>query len=103
LGVSTAQPSALAPGLPTIAGTGLPGYEWVGMAGIWTRAQTPGAVIIRLNREIVRVLNLPDVKERFFKAGAEVVASSSEQFAAIIKSDIVRMSKVIKDAGIKVD
>ena len=103
LGVSTAQPSPLAPGMPTIASTGLPGYEWIGMSGIWTRAKTPEAIINRLNKEIVRVLTLPEIKDRFFKAGAEVVASSPEQFAAIIKSDIVRMGKVIKDAGIKVD
>jgi tripartite-type tricarboxylate transporter receptor subunit TctC len=103
LGVSTSQPSPLAPGMPTIASTGLPGFEWLGVAGIWTRAGTPDAIVRRLNQEIVRVLNQPDVKDRFFKAGAEVVANAPEQFAAYIKNDIVRMGKVIKDAGIRVD
>ena len=54
-----------------------------------------------LNQEIVRVLNLPDVKEKFLKAGVEVVASSPEQFAATIKSEIAKIGKVIKDAGVK--
>jgi tripartite-type tricarboxylate transporter receptor subunit TctC len=103
LAVTSAMPSALAPGLLTVAASGLPGYEWVGTTGMWAPVKTPGAIIDRLNQEIVRLLNGADVKQRFFNAGAEVVASSPEQFAAVIKSDIVRMGKVIKDAGIKVD
>ena len=103
LAVTSAEPSALAPGLPTVAASGVPGYEWIGMTAIFAPAKTPGSIINRLNQEIVRVLNLPEVKERFFNAGSEVVGNSPEQFAAIIKSDIARVSKVIKDAGIKID
>ena len=103
LAVTSAEPSALAPGLPTVAASGLPGYEAVGMTGMFAPAKTPAAIINRLNQEIVRVLNLPDVKERFLNAGVEVVASSPEQFAAKIKSDIATISKVIKDAGIKTE
>ncbi len=66
-------------------------------------AKTPAAIINRMNQEIVRVLNLPDVKERFLNVQAEVVGSSPEQYAAIIKSEIAKMSKVIKDANIRVD
>lgn len=58
-------------------------------------------VLDRLNREIVRVLNKADVKERFFKAGSEVVASSPRELAATIKADMATMGKVIKDAGIR--
>ena len=101
LAVTSAAPSALAPGLPTVAASGVPGYEAVAMTGIWAPAKTPGAIIARLNQEIVRVLNLPDVKEKFLNAGAEVVGSSPEQLAATIKSEIAKISKVIKDAGIK--
>ena len=103
LAVSSAEPSALAPGLPTVAATGVPGYEWVSMTGIWLPARTPAAIVQRLNQEIVRVLNRAEVRERFFNAGADTVGTSSEGFAAIIKSEIVKMSKVIRDAGIRVD
>jgi tripartite-type tricarboxylate transporter receptor subunit TctC len=103
LAVTTAEPSPLVPGLPTVAASGLPGFEWVAATGIWAPAKTPAAVINRLNQEIVRVLNRADVKERFLNAGVEPVGNSPEAFAALIKSDIARVSKVIKDAGIKTD
>ena len=91
------------PGLPTVSASGVPGYEAVGRTGIWAPAKTPTAIITRLNQEIVRVLNLPDVKEKFLKAGVEVVANSPEQFAATIRSEIAKIAKVIKDAGVKTE
>ena len=103
LAVTSAEPSALAPGLPTVAASGIPGYEWVSLTGIWAPAKTSGAIISRLNQEIVRVLSRADVRERFFNAGADTVGTSPENFAAIIKSEIAKMSKVIKDAGIRAD
>jgi len=103
LAVTSAEPSALFPGLSTVAASGVPGYEAIGMTGLWAPAKTPGAIINRLHREIVQVLNQPDVKEKFFTAGVETVGSSPEQFAATIKSDTARWGKVIKDAGIKLD
>ncbi len=103
LAVTTAQPTALVPGLPTVSASGLPGYEAAGLLGIYAPAKTPVAVINRLNQEIVRVLNLPDVKEKFFNAGVEVVGSSPQEFAATIKSESAKIAKVIKDAGIKAD
>ena len=103
LAVTTAQPSPLAPGLPTLAASGLPGYESVTITGIFAPAATPAAVINRLNGEIVAALNRADIKERFFNAGSEVVGSTPEELTATIKSEISRMSKVIKDAGIKAD
>jgi len=101
LAVTSAQPSVLAPGLPTIAASGVPGYEAVSMTGMFAPAKTPDAIIKRLNQEAVRVLNQPDVKEKFLTAQVEVVASLPEQFAAIIKSEIAKMGKVIKDADLK--
>ena len=101
LAVTSAQPSALVPGLPTVAASGLPGYEMNSMTGIYAPGKTPAAIINRLNQEIVRALNRADVKERFLNVGVEVVASSPEQFAATIKSEIAKWGKVMRDAGIK--
>ena len=103
LAITSAEPSMLAPGLPTVAASGVPGYEALLVTGIYAPAKTPAAVINRLHQEIVRVLNRPDVKERFLNAGVETVGTSPQQFAAIIKSDSARMGKVITNAGIKLE
>lgn len=103
LAVTSAQPTALAPGLPTVASAGLPGYEAVVINGIHVPAKTPSAIIIRLNQEIVRVLNHADVKERFFQSGSDVIGSAPAESLAKIKSEIARMGKVIKDAGIRAE
>lgn len=100
LAVTSAKPSPIAPDLPTVAASGLPGYESTAPAGIYAPAKTPEAIINRLNQEIVRALNRPNTKERLLKVGNEVVGSSPEEFAAFIKFDMARMSKLIKDAGI---
>jgi tripartite-type tricarboxylate transporter receptor subunit TctC len=101
LAVASLQPSALAPGLPTIAASGVPGYEAVAFEGMFAPAKTPVAIIDRLNQEIVRVLNRAEVKERFFNAGVETVGSTPEEFAAAIKSNVAKWGKLIKDAGIR--
>jgi len=102
LGVSSAQPSALAPGLPTIASV-VPGYEVVAVICLYAPAKTPRAIVEQLNREAARVLKAPDVKERLFNAGNEVVANSAAEFAAYMKADMQKMGKVIKDAGIRAE
>jgi tripartite-type tricarboxylate transporter receptor subunit TctC len=102
LAVSSAQPSALAPGLPTIAST-VPGYEFVAVICVYAPAKTPVAILDLLNRESVRVLRTPEVKERLFNSGNEVVASTAREFAAYMKADMQKMGKVIKDAGIRVE
>ena len=101
LAVSSAQPSALAPGLPTMAASGLPGYESSSPFGVFAPAKTPAALINRLNREIVRVLNNAQVKERLFNAGVEVVGSSPGELAATVKSEMAKWGKLIKDADIR--
>lgn len=101
LAVSSAEPSALVPGLPTVAASGLPGYESVQMSGLFTQAKTPAAIIRRLNQETVRFLSTKETKERFLAAGVEVVASTPDEFASKIKSEIARMSTVIKKADIR--
>ena len=103
LAVTSSEPSAMAAGLPTVAASGLPGYEAVGMTGMFVPAKTPSAIINRLNQEMVRFLRVPEVNEKFLNIGAEVAASTPEQFAAAMKSDISRMARVIRDAGIKID
>ncbi len=103
LAITSAQPSELAPGLPTVAASGLPGYVAEGMYGIFAPVKTPAALIVRLNQEIVAVLNKPESKDRFSKSGAEVVGSSSEDMAAAMKAEIASMGKVIRDANIRDD
>jgi len=100
LGVTSTRPSVLAPGVPTIAASGLPGFDATSTYGIFAPAKTPDAVVRRLNQEIVRVLGIAEVKEQFLKAGLETVGSTPEEFAAAMKQEMTRMGKVIKDAGI---
>jgi len=102
LGVTSAQPSALVPGVPPISAT-LPGYESGSLIGLLAPSNTPAMIVNRLNQEIVRVINRADMKERFMSLGAEPVGSSPEEFAATMKSDIAKWGKVIKDAGIHVE
>jgi tripartite-type tricarboxylate transporter receptor subunit TctC len=100
LGVTSAKPSALFPGMPTVAASGVPGYESVSTMGMFAPVKTPPAIIKRLNEEVVRVINRADVKEKFFNNGSETLGNSPQGFAAYIKSDMTRMGKVIKDVGI---
>ena len=99
LAVSTAKPSPLVPDLPTIAST-VPGYETAAAICVFAPARTPAAIIDLLNREIARTLTRPEVKERLFNLGADVVASSPAELATYMRADMARMGKVIKDAGI---
>jgi tripartite-type tricarboxylate transporter receptor subunit TctC len=103
LAVTSAEPSALAPGAPTMAASGLPGYVSMATYGVFAPAKTPRPVIKRLHEEVAGVLHRPDVKERFFNAGMETVGGSPEQLAAVIKSDTARLGKLIKDVGIRVN
>jgi tripartite-type tricarboxylate transporter receptor subunit TctC len=103
LAVTTAQPTPLMPGLPTVAASGLPGFESAAITGVFVPAKTPAAIITRLNQEIVRVLKQPDVKEKLFNTGVDVVGSTPEQFTAAVKSEIAKMGKVIKEAGIRAE
>jgi tripartite-type tricarboxylate transporter receptor subunit TctC len=103
LGVTSAQPSVLAPGLPTVASAGLTGYECAATIGILARAGTPPGVVNLLNREVVRYLRTPDAKERLLKAGIEAVGNTSAEFAVIIKDDMTRKGKIIREAGIRME
>ena len=100
LAVSTAQPSALAPGLPTVSSAGLPGYEVEALLAIFVPARTPVPVVNRLNQEIVKVLNNTEIRQKFFDTGIETVGSTPDQLAGKVKTEIAMWAKVIKDAGI---
>jgi len=103
LAIATAKPSALAPGLPTVAESGLPGYESASNAGMFAPAKTSGRLIALLNREIVQALNRPEVRDLLFKDGTEVVGSSPQEFATSIKAEMASLGKVIKAAGIRTE
>lgn len=103
LAVTSAAPSALMPGVPPVAASGLPGYESITIFGAFAPAGTPRIVIDRLNNEIVRFLTQPEVKEKLFNSGLETAGGSPEQFAAIVKSELLRMTKVIEDVGIRTE
>jgi tripartite-type tricarboxylate transporter receptor subunit TctC len=103
LAVTSLKPTELAPGLNTLASSGLAGYESESILGMFTRAGTPPTVITRLNQEMVRLLRTAEVKERFLHAGVESVGSSPAEFAITIKSEMSRMGRLIKAAGIRAD
>lgn len=102
LAVTSAKPTPLAPGLPTVSET-LPGYESVSQLAIFAPAGTPVSIITRLNQEIVRTLNRAEVKEKFLIAGIEPVGSTPEVLAATVRAEVDRMGKVIRAAGIRAD
>lgn len=103
LAVTSAQPSPLAPGLPTVAASGVPGYEAVQMSGVLAPARTPDAILNRLNQEIVRILQRPEIKEKFFNAGVETVGGTAEHFSQTMRSEMNRLGKLIREAGIRDD
>jgi tripartite-type tricarboxylate transporter receptor subunit TctC len=103
LGVTTAKRSALLPDLPTIAEGGLPGYEANNWYGLVAPAKTPAAIIERLNRDVVKVLNMPNVKEQLFRSGLDVSPSTPKEFGAYIKSEMAKWSKVVKASGAKAE
>ncbi len=101
LAVTSAQPSALLPGLPTVASAGLAGYEAATMQALFAPARTPEAIIQLLNQETLRVIQSPEIRERFFNAATEVVGSSPEQLRAAVTADMEKTARVIKTAGIR--
>ncbi len=97
LAVSTAKRAVAMPGIPTVAEAGLPGYEATNAHGVLAPAGTPREIVLKLNAAVVRILNLPDVKERLVGIGAEPVVTTPEQFGEYLRSEIAKWAKVIKD------
>jgi len=101
--VTGAQRSAALPDVPTIAESGFPKFEATAWYGVLAPAKTPKPIVARLHDEIVKVLHLPEVKERLGSLGFEIVGSTPEQFAVYIKSEIGKWAKVVKASGAKPD
>jgi tripartite-type tricarboxylate transporter receptor subunit TctC len=101
--VTTVRRSQTLPNLPTIAETGVKGYEASTWYGVLAPTKTPRTVIERLHGEIVKMLSAPDIRERLTAQGYEPVGSTPEEFASYIKSEIAKWGKVIRTAGIKAD
>jgi tripartite-type tricarboxylate transporter receptor subunit TctC len=104
LGVATPHRAAAAPEIPTIAEQGLPGYEIASWYGVLAPAGTPAPIVDRLHREIVRILDLPDVNEQLFvKSGLEKVASTPEEFAATLRREIPQYERIVRLSGAKAE
>jgi tripartite-type tricarboxylate transporter receptor subunit TctC len=103
LAVTTSKRSALAPELPTIAESGLPGFDISTWFGIFVPANTPREAVDRLHAEFTRALAAPDVREKMLNLGAEPVGSRPEEFAAYIRSESDKYARVIKASGAKAD
>ena len=103
LAVSSAKRTASAPEVPTIIEAGVPGYEFISWNAVHVPAGTPRAIVATINREIGKVLAMPDVKQRMFDLGLEVAGGSPERLGELVKSDIAKWSKVIREVGVKVD
>lgn len=103
LGVTSLKPHPVLPDVPSIAESGLPGYELLEYQGIVAPAGTPGAIINRLQQEIVKSLTSSALNERFTTMGATVVGSTPEELTNHVKKEIATWAKVIKTAGIKLE
>jgi tripartite-type tricarboxylate transporter receptor subunit TctC len=103
LAISSAKRFPTLPELPTIAESGVPGFESVSFNGLAAPAGTPREVINRVQSEVARALNAPDMRERMLRDGMEPVASTPEAFAAFIRSERVKWAKVVRELGLKID
>jgi tripartite-type tricarboxylate transporter receptor subunit TctC len=104
LAVTTLARSPAMPELPTIAESGLPGFDLTTWFGVMAPAGTPSEIVVKLNAEIVRALNAKDMRERLEKMGAEPPANNTpERFAAFIRTEAAKYAKVVKDSGAKVE
>ena len=103
LAVTSRNRSTSLPDVPTLAEAGVQGVDLVTWIGFVAPAGVDKAIVTKLNREIVRILNLPETKEKLTGIGMEVVGSTPEQFAQTIKDDSIKFERIIKSAGIKLD
>jgi tripartite-type tricarboxylate transporter receptor subunit TctC len=103
LGVTGAKPTPLVPNVPAVAESGLPGFvieSWWGILGPAGMAQP---VVTRLHTELVRALQLKDVRDRFATLGVEARHSTPDEFGALIKAEVARFAKLVKDVGIRAE
>ena len=103
LAVTGARRSETLPDLPTVAESGLPGYEAVGWFGLLAPAATPKASVARASADVNRVLAMSDVREKMLRLGADPAGNTPEEFARFIHDDQAKWSKLMKEAGIKAE
>ena len=103
VGVLSRERSALAPEIPTLAETGVPGYESIGWFGLLAPAGTPPAIVARLNAETTQVMRLPEIRERLLNVALEPWTGTPEEFTAFIKSETAKWADVIKRSGTKIE
>lgn len=103
IAVTSAKRQPYAAELPTMGEAGLPGFEVSAFFGFMAPAGVPQAIIAKLHREIVAIMALPDMRERFVAQAAEPVGNRPDEYAAFIQAEIVKWAKVVKEAGLKVD
>ena len=101
LAITSAERSPLEPALPTMAESGVPGYEVVGWQGLFAVAGTPAEIVARLQAEVAKVLRLPEVRERLAALGAEPGGSTPQEFGAFVRAEHARWSKVIREKNIR--
>jgi tripartite-type tricarboxylate transporter receptor subunit TctC len=103
LAVTGARRAPAAPDVPTIAESGLPGYEFTAWYGVFAPAATPPEIIDQLQNAVSAVLGRKDIRERFAAEGNEPVGTNPQQFASVIRTDIEKYAKIVKDAQIKAE
>lgn len=103
LAVTTSARSSAAPDIPTVAESGVPGYDANAWFGVFAPSGTPPAVINRLHSEIVKVVKLPDIRDRFLSLGGEPVGSTPEQFGAFFRNEVAKWGKVVRESGARAD
>ena len=103
LGVASAKRSSATPDLPTIAEAGYPGFDASGWQGALAPVQIPASILRKLNLDIVKVVALPDVRARFAELGMEPIGNSPQEFALVIKSDVAKWTRVIRESGARPD
>jgi tripartite-type tricarboxylate transporter receptor subunit TctC len=101
LGTTGAKRSSVLPNLPTVAETGVPGYEAVQWYGLFAPAKTPKEIITKLHGAMVGVLQNPAIKDKLSTDGAEPVGNTPEEFARFLRSETEKWGKVVRTAGIK--
>jgi tripartite-type tricarboxylate transporter receptor subunit TctC len=103
LGITTLKRTASAPDIPTLAESGLPGYDVPSWLGALAPARTPQAIVDRLHREFVKALQAPEVKNALLAGGADAVGNTPAEFDAIIKMELKKWAELVQQAGIKAD
>ena len=103
IAVTTQKRSSALPNVPTIAESGIPGFNFSTWYGMWAPKSMPQPIVQKLSNEIAQITRLPEVRERFLALGAEPVGNSAEEFSAFTKSELNKWARVVKQSGARVD